>query len=158
MRACVSATCSPPDRPIELCWRNVYLVRKADAAVLIDVESPSDRDDLAAALAQRGVALSQIKAVVVTHAHADHAGCARWLQAQGAAVMLGAGDAAVAARDTNDPLYATDLLGALLAPIFMFPFDAFTLDVAVDHEIDLADRGLPSSMSCRSLATRPDHR
>jgi hypothetical protein len=34
-------------------------------------------------------------------------------------------------------------LGALLAPVFMFPFDAFTPDVAVDHEIDLADRGFP---------------
>jgi len=128
---------------IALRWSNVYLVRKPDAAILVDAGSPSDRDALAAALAARGVTLSQIKAVVVTHAHADHAGCARWLQTQGAAVVLGAGDAAVAARGTNDPLRATNLLGALLAPVFMFPFDAFTADVAVAHEIDLADRGFP---------------
>jgi hydroxyacylglutathione hydrolase len=127
---------------IELRWSNVYLIRKAGAAVLVDAGSPSDRDALAAALAARDVALS-IKAVVVTHAHADHAGCARWLQTQGAAVVLGAGDVAVAARGSNDPLHATNLLGALLAPVFMFPFDPFTPDVAVDHEIDLADRGFP---------------
>jgi len=127
---------------IELQWSNVYLIRTPGAAMLVDAGSPSDRDALAAALAARDVPLS-IKAVVVTHAHADHAGCARWLQTQGAAVVLGAADAAVAARGSNDPLHATNLLGALLAPVFMFPFDGFTPDVAVDHEIDLAERGFP---------------
>ncbi|HEY0191386.1 MAG TPA: MBL fold metallo-hydrolase [Kofleriaceae bacterium] len=126
---------------IELRWSNVYLIRKAGAAVLVDAGSPSDREALVAALAARGVTPAQIKAIVVTHAHADHAGCARWLQQQGAAIVLGAGDAAVAARGDNDPLQATNLLGALLAPVFMFPFEPFTPDVAVDHDVDLADRG-----------------
>src|SRR5215475_981724 len=55
---------------IELTWSNVYLVRRPGAAVLIDAGSPSDCDALAAALAERGVLPSQIRAVVVTHAHA----------------------------------------------------------------------------------------
>jgi len=126
---------------IVLQWSNVYLVRKPGAAVLVDAGSPSDRAALVAALAARGMAPAQLAAVVVTHAHADHAGCARWLQQHGAALVLGAADAAVAARGSNDPLHATNLLGALLAPVFMFPFDPFTPDLAVDREIDLADRG-----------------
>jgi glyoxylase-like metal-dependent hydrolase (beta-lactamase superfamily II) len=127
---------------IVLQWSNVYLIRKPGAAVLVDAGSPGDHDALAAALAARDVTLS-VKAVVVTHAHADHAGCAHWLQTQGAVVFLGAGDVAVAARGSNDPLHATNLLGALLAPVFMFPFEAFTPNVAVDHEIDLGDLGFP---------------
>jgi len=128
---------------IELQWSNVYLVRKPDAAILIDAGSPQDRDALVAALAARGVTPSLLKVVVVTHAHADHAGCARWLQTQGAQIVLGAGDLAVAARGSNDPLHATKLLGALLAPVFMFPFEPFTPEVAVEHELALADRGFP---------------
>jgi glyoxylase-like metal-dependent hydrolase (beta-lactamase superfamily II) len=128
---------------IVLRWSNVYLIRKADAAVLVDAGSTGDKKALEAALAARGVAPAQIRAVVVTHAHADHAGNARGLQTQGAEIVLGAGDAAVAARGTNDPLHATNLLGALLAQVFMFPFDPFTPDVAVEREIDLADRGFP---------------
>jgi len=129
---------------IELRWSNVYLVRSAGAAALIDSGSPSDHDALAAALAARGVAPAQLEAVVVTHAHADHAGGARWLQALGAPIVLGADDVAVAARGANDPLHATNLLGALLAPVFMFPFAPFTPDVVIDHERDLGDRGLPA--------------
>ena len=140
--AAVAAAPLTIDR-ITLRWSNVYLIRKPGAAVLVDAGSPSDCEALAAALAERGVPASQLKAVVVTHAHADHAGCARWLQTRGAAIVLGAADAPVAARGSNDPLHATNLLGALLAPVFMFPFDGFTPDVAVDREVDLADRGFP---------------
>ena len=44
---------------------------------------------------------------MLTHVHADHAGCARWLQTQGAKVIIGAGDVATAGRGTNDPLTPT---------------------------------------------------
>jgi len=127
---------------IELRWSNVYLITRPGAAVLIDSGSPSDRAALASALAAR-VAPGELRAVIVTHGHADHAGNARWLQGQGARIVLGAADAAVAARGTNDPLHATNLLGALLAPVFMFPFEPFTADLAVDHEVDLTERGFP---------------
>ena len=125
---------------IELVWSNVYLVTKGDAAILIDSGSPQDKDALDAALAARHVTPG---AVVLTHVHADHAGLAHHLQSRGAKIILGAADVAVASRDKNDPLPATGLLGGWLAPLFMFEREPFTPDVAVDHEIDLADFGLP---------------
>jgi glyoxylase-like metal-dependent hydrolase (beta-lactamase superfamily II) len=128
---------------IVLRWSNVYLVRDRGAYALVDAGSPVDRDALARALAARGVAPGAIRAVIVTHAHADHAGLARWLQRAGVRVVLGAADARVAARGANDPLPATGLLGGWLAPLFMFPYAPFTPDVAIDRERDLAALGLP---------------
>jgi len=130
---------------ITLTWSNVYLIRKGDAAVLVDSGSPKDRSALAAALTARGVPPASVKAVVITHGHADHAGCARWLQTQGAQVVLGAGDVTPAGRGSNDRLHPTGLGAALLATVFMFPYEPFTPDVAVDHEIDLGAYGLPEA-------------
>jgi glyoxylase-like metal-dependent hydrolase (beta-lactamase superfamily II) len=125
---------------IELVWSNVYLVTKGDAAILIDSGSPQDKDALDTALAARHVTP---RAVVLTHVHADHAGLAHHLQARGAKIILGAADVAVAARDRNDPLPATGLLGGWLAPLFMFEREPFTPDMTIDHEVDLADFGFP---------------
>jgi len=86
------ATTSPAttiDR-VELKWSSVYLVRRGTAAFLVDSGSPPDRDDLYAALAARGVYARDLGAVILTHGHADHAGCARWLQLSGAPIVLGA--------------------------------------------------------------------
>jgi len=126
---------------VKLQWSNVYLVRHPGDAILVDSGSPGDCDDIEHALQTRHLSAANIKAVVVTHVHADHAGCARWLQKQGAKVVIGAGDVAAAARGSNDPLTPTGLLPALLATVFMFPFDAFTPDVTVDREIDLGAFG-----------------
>jgi len=128
---------------IELRWSNAYLISREGAAVLVDSGSPPDRGALRAALEARGALPPRLRAVVITHAHADHAGCARWLQAQGAAIVLGAGDAGPAGRGQNERLRPTGLLGALLAPTFMFPFEPFTADVAVEREQDLAAYGFP---------------
>ena len=128
---------------IELTWSNVYLVRDGQALALVDSGSPVDRDALAAALAARGIPPSAIRAVIVTHGHADHAGLARWLQARGAKVVLGAADARVAARGSNDPLPATGLVAGWLAPLFMFRFEPFAPDVAIDREQSLGALGLP---------------
>jgi len=124
---------------------SVYLVRRGTAAFLVDSGSPPDRDDLYAALAARGVYARDLGAVILTHGHADHAGCARWLQLSGAPIVLGAGDVALAAAGHDDPLHATSLSRRRLQPLFEFHYDPFAADVVVDTRSDLAPIGFPDA-------------
>jgi hydroxyacylglutathione hydrolase len=128
---------------VELTWSNVYLLRNGDAALLVDTGSPVDRDQLYAALVAAGVHPRDVRAVILTHGHADHAGLARLYQLYGATIFLGAGDVDVAAAGENRPLRPTSLFASALAPMFMFPFDPYTPDVAVDRDVDLAAYGFP---------------
>src|SRR5512147_1816677 len=88
---------------VELQWSNVYLLRNGDAYALVDSGSPVDRDRLYDALVAAGVHPRQIRAVLLTHGHADHAGLARLYQLYGAKIFLGAGDVDVAAAGQNKP-------------------------------------------------------
>src|SRR5690242_9604754 len=129
---------------VQLMWSNVYLLRNGDAAAVIDSGSPPDRDKLYDALVHAGVHPRDLRLVILTHVHADHAGLARLLQLYGAKVVIGGGDVEVAAAGQNNPLKPTSLLASALVPLFMFPFEPFTPDVVVDeHGIDLTAYGFP---------------
>ncbi|MFO0683601.1 MAG: MBL fold metallo-hydrolase [Sandaracinus sp.] len=128
---------------VRLSWSNVYLLRSDEAAVLVDSGSPGDWDALALALAAEQLAPSDLRAVVLTHGHADHAGLAARLQREGVPVLLGAGDVGMASRGHDDPLRATSPLGDLLRPLVDFPFDSFTPDVALERPLSLERYGLP---------------
>lgn len=128
---------------VELHWSNVYLLRNGPAFALVDSGSPIDRDLLYAALARAGVNPRELRLVILTHAHADHCGLARLYQLYGAKIVLGTGDLEVAAAGENPPLHATSLLASAVAPMFMFPFDPFTPDIAIEAQLDLTRYGFP---------------
>lgn len=128
---------------VRLSWSNVYLLRAPDGAVLVDTGSPGDWDALVAALAVEQLAPRDLRLVVLTHGHGDHAGLAARLQGEGVPIALGAGDVAMAAAGHGDPLRATSPLGDLLRPLVEFPYDAFTPDVVVEGVLALDDYGLP---------------
>ncbi len=158
--AATSAGCGPRPRrvampaaagvtvhTVELRWSNVHIIqsRAGDAAVMVDSGSPSDRRRLSAALAELDLQMSDIRAVILTHSHADHAGLARRLQRAGAAIIAGAGDVKMAARGTNDPLDSQSLTGWLIKPLIDFAFKPFTPDVVVESRVELAAYGLPGA-------------
>jgi glyoxylase-like metal-dependent hydrolase (beta-lactamase superfamily II) len=69
---------------------NVYLV-KEEPLTLVDCgpDTPEGREMLAAGLKEHGVAVQDIKRVVITHAHPDHSGLAHWVwQTSGAEVCV----------------------------------------------------------------------
>ena len=64
--------------PFELSHVNVYLVREQDGWMLIDSGLESERcfEALTAGLVEHGIALQEIRTVVLTHMHPDHIGLA----------------------------------------------------------------------------------
>lgn len=96
---------------------NVYLIEE-DPLTLIDA-GPRDEASLAAlraGLRDLGYQLSDIKRIIVSHAHADHYGQAQLIQeASGAMVMIHEWDAAVVSHNTDYQAYR-ELLAAAGVP------------------------------------------
>ena len=65
-----------------------YLIRQADAVVLIESGPGSTLPALEAGLAQEGLSPRNLTHVLLTHIHLDHAGAAGWLAQQGAEIIV----------------------------------------------------------------------
>jgi glyoxylase-like metal-dependent hydrolase (beta-lactamase superfamily II) len=75
-------------------WVNFYLVEDGGEFTLIDAGYPGYWKHLVRAVDALGTRLEAIRAVILTHHHADHAGTAAQLRATvGARVLVGAEDA-----------------------------------------------------------------
>lgn len=73
---------------IRLRHTNIWAIKEKDAYLLVDAGRPGDGRRLITALADRGIPVLSVRAVVLTHAHFDHVGCAAVLQkAAGAAIV-----------------------------------------------------------------------
>lgn len=77
-------------------WANFYLVAEGRELVLIDAGYPRYWKQLRRATEGLGLALSAIRAVIVTHHHIDHAGTAETVRTHtGAAVLAHESDAPI---------------------------------------------------------------
>src|SRR5215471_15652024 len=76
---------------------NWYLVEEGGRAVLVDAGAPKDWSLLVSTLAERGLPLDALDAVLLTHAHPDHTGFAEQARAEaGARVWVHEADVDVA--------------------------------------------------------------
>lgn len=73
--------------------QNIYLIDTGQGLVLIDPSLDAYQPEVLAQIAGLGFRPEQVKWVVLTHCHIDHAqSCQQW-KARGAKVIIGAGDA-----------------------------------------------------------------
>jgi hydroxyacylglutathione hydrolase len=120
---------------------NAYLIRSS-TPVLVDAGTLGDMDDLRSGLASVGADLGDVRLVVVTHGHHDHAGLARELQRTGARIMLGVGDVDIAKQGEDDELKPTGLTGWLLKPLLKKEYPEFVPDIVVSEPVDLGPWGI----------------
>jgi len=76
---------------------NWYLVEEGGRTVLVDAGAPKDWSLLLSTIAERGLALNDLDAILLTHAHPDHTGFAEQARSKaGARVWVHEADVAVA--------------------------------------------------------------
>ncbi|MFO0729180.1 MAG: MBL fold metallo-hydrolase [Myxococcota bacterium] len=137
---------SPPITLFRLPISNVWLVKSA-TPILIDSGAPGDLPALEASLAGEGLSPADIRLVIVTHAHADHAATAAAFQARGAKVVLGAGDVEQARAGKNDLLKPIGFSANLIRPAIPDEFPGFSADIAVEKSpFDLKPYGLEAKV------------
>lgn len=128
--------------PIPLGITKAFLI-KDDGVILVDSGCPGDETRIVAALRKEKIAPRDLKLILHTHAHFDHCGSTRKLaELAGAPTLLHQGDVCLATRGTNNPLKCACLSGHLLRLISNRPFEPFTPDVVIDHEMNLNDYGV----------------
>lgn len=110
--------------------------------VLVDTGPASMRRHLDRRLRRAGVEPAGLGAVVLTHAHADHAGNAGMFDGLGVPVVLGDADAALAAAGHDPVLEPTGPAGRLLDRVLDHRFPGFVPSVTVTTTIDVATHGI----------------
>jgi len=91
---------------------NAYAIPSADGVTLVDTGGPGCLGRLRGALRRHGIALSDVRRVVITHAHVDHTGSlAALLDACDPVVMAHALDAPFVRTGTNPPFAEPTSLG-----------------------------------------------
>jgi hydroxyacylglutathione hydrolase len=93
---------------------NVHVVAQGRSLVMIDSGYERGAAALDAAMRAEGLDPADLRAVVVTHGHADHAGGARYFQQRyGARVVAGSGDRGMLSTGRNERLCPTGLIARL---------------------------------------------
>jgi len=96
---------------------NWTLIAEGDALTLVDAGYPGDHDEVLASIGEVGRRLSDVEAVLVTHAHIDHIGSLpRLLEQHPVPVLLSPTEARHARREYLEQAGTADVLRNLWRP------------------------------------------
>lgn len=126
---------------------NAHLVRGNNGCVLVDTGLPGSERKISRVLKNLGMDFRDIRLIVVTHAHVDHAGSAARIRSlSGAPILAHTHDAPYYAHKAAMSFCPTGWFGRLFIKTnLMFePYEAFTPDIVVNEDlpVDLAPYGL----------------
>jgi glyoxylase-like metal-dependent hydrolase (beta-lactamase superfamily II) len=126
---------------------NAHLIKSESGCVLVDAGIPGSERKIERALSQHGLSFRDIKLIVVTHAHTDHAGsAARLRQLSGAPILAHQDDADFYSRRRPMTYCPTGWVGELFfrTPIPHEPYEGFEADIMTKNgdELKLGEFGV----------------
>ena len=110
---------------------NAHLIRSEAGCILVDAGIPGSERKIGRVLAEHGLTFRDIKLIVITHAHADHAGsAARLRDLSGAPILAHKDDADFYSRKERMTYCATSWVGKLFfkTPVPHEPYEGFVPD------------------------------
>ena len=126
---------------------NAHLISSETGCILVDAGIPGSERKIAKVLAQRGLSFRDIKLIIVTHAHTDHAGsAARLRQLSGAPILAHKDDADFYSRKEPMTFCPTGRVGRLFlkTPLPHQPYEGFVPDIMMKNgdSVNLLDFGV----------------
>ena len=120
-------------------YTNAHVVSRGEAFFMVDSGLEANAPALADDLRREGFEPARLRAIILTHGHADHAGGAAWFRRQfGTRVIAGEADVPILAAGANDHLCPTsDRARDRVAADQAARFTPFAPDVTVGTEVAL---------------------
>lgn len=130
---------------------NCHLIIGQHGCILIDTGLPGSGSKIAKTLRRHGLAFTDIKLIVITHAHVDHAGSADQVRALSGAPIVGhKGDLCYYTQQRAMTFCPTGWFGRLFLKTGLIrrPYTPFTPDIllAADQRLDLAPYGVTGTV------------
>lgn len=129
-------------KAIRLPASNVYLIRGHAGTIMVDSGTEAAIPRLRRALSRLGVDPRTLRAVLLTHGHADHAGGARQFVGPDVPVLVGAADAPILRAGHNFILTPTSIAARIAQPFVDRPFTPYEPDVLIEDVLDLQPYGV----------------
>ncbi|MFB9329419.1 MBL fold metallo-hydrolase [Paenibacillus aurantiacus] len=127
---------------------NAHLIIGPGGCILVDAGIPGAETKIERTLAQEGLTFKDIKLIVITHAHIDHAGSAAIVRERsGAPIVAHEGDEKHFSQEVPMTFCPTGWFARLYikTPVMFRPYRAFAPDILLrgQETIDLGRYGIP---------------
>lgn len=125
---------------------NCYLLR-GEKTVLVDSGAPGDAPRILSALKQHRIPPRDVRLIVLTHGHSDHAGSAAELRERlQCPIALHAADAVLARTGNSGVLAVHTALGRVIRPFVNEPFQPFEPDIEFREALSLEAYGIKGAV------------
>ena len=130
---------------------NAHLIRGEGGCILVDAGIPGSETKIERMLARHGLSFKDIKLIVVTHAHVDHAGSAHAIrELSRAPIVAHVDDAKHFSREVPMTYCPTGWFGRLFlkTPVPHQPYAGFVPDILLSDSdtLDLDRYGIPGTI------------